>query len=100
MTGRNLARAILIAAVAVAGEAAGAGPFEQYLAGIEVLRAARNIDDETRAAYYARLCTITGIAAPDALARIEQFYGRPEQWNKVHTAVVSLLEEPPESEKE
>jgi hypothetical protein len=80
--------------------ARGTDPFIQYVAGIEVLRAAPHISEEQKARYAAKLSELTGVTAARARERIACYYNNPEQWKKIQENIISLLDKQPEPDKE
>jgi len=89
----------LVFALCAGGAGAGDDPFVQYLAGVEVLQAAQNLTVELRAAYYAKLCTLTGVTAAEALRRLRAYAGNPQQWKKIHDQMAAVLEQPKEGKE-
>ena len=90
----------LVIAAGAFGACAEADSFIQYLAGIEVLRASRHMNDEQKAVYYKKLSEVTGISAREAVQRIARYYDRPQQWKQIQEEVRLVLEEPTKSDKE
>ena len=95
----RLAAVVLWCAAVFAASAQG-DAFVQYLAGVEVLRVSHDLNDEQKASYYAKLVEVTGVSTADAEKRIGQYINRPEQWEKVFQAVISLVEKRDEPQKE
>ena len=84
----------------IAAPAAGEDAFVRYIAGLETLRAARNLSEEQKACYYKRLVKLTGMTAAQAQERIAGFADRPLQWKKIQDQVIELLDKKTETDKE
>jgi hypothetical protein len=65
----------------------------QFIAGIEILRAAPDLDERGRAKKYVQLVEITGIDAETAARMIRRYRNRPDDWGKVLSRVRELLDE-------
>ena len=89
----------VFAALTAALPVRAADAFVQFVAGIELIRAARDMSEQQKAACYRKLIEVTGMSAAAVEARINSYRDRPEQWYNVHKKIAALLEEP-ESEKE
>jgi hypothetical protein len=77
-----------------------ADDFINYLAGIQVIRASKDLSEQEKAACYEKLVEITGIDAKRARSRIESYKNKPEQWkSSINEKILSVLEKP-ESDKE
>lgn len=70
-------------------------PFVKYIAGIELLRSARNLTNEQKAAYYKKLCEVTGMSALSAGKKLENYLDNPEQWAKKLKEIQTLIESSP-----
>jgi hypothetical protein len=66
--------------------------FIQYMAGIQLIDNGRGLDNEAKARKYRQLCSLTGLNAASAAKIIEQYKNRPEEWQKVQSAVIELLQ--------
>jgi hypothetical protein len=66
--------------------------FIQYLAGIELLDHSKTLGENKLAEKYKNLCLITGLNADSAEARIMRLKDKPEEWRKVRTKVLELLQ--------
>jgi len=63
-----------------------------FVAGIELIDNARNLDDTTKAKKYKQLCSLTGLNAASASKIIEHYKDRPEEWQTVETSVIEMLQ--------
>jgi hypothetical protein len=63
-----------------------------YMAGIELIDNGRNLDNAAKEKKYRQLCSLTGLNAASAAKIIEQYKNRPEEWQKVQTSVMELLQ--------
>jgi hypothetical protein len=66
--------------------------FIQYLAGIELIDRSSNLSDIEIAEKYRELTRITGLNADSVKTRILRLKDKPEQWHKVRTKVLELLQ--------
>ena len=100
-TGVSLRRSLCMLCAAGASFAmAGEDPFVRYIAGVEILHSARHLSPARMAAYYTKLCELTGVTAAEASKRLQSHAGNPEQWKQIQDQILAVLEEPHEEKKE
>jgi hypothetical protein len=75
-----------------AGISASEDPFVQYLAGIEMLRAAIGMPVEEKTSCYRRLCEITGFSAALAREKLESISDAPEKWVDIYAGIMIALD--------
>ena len=93
---------LTVGALVFAGSAAGADKAGRdfvpskavvcFVAGIELIDNARNLDDTIKAKKYKQLCSLTGLNAASASKIIEHYKDRPEEWQTVETSVIEMLQ--------
>lgn len=80
------------AAAAAPGALSPSKAFIRFMAGIELIDTNHNLDNATKAKKFKQLCSLTGLNAASAIAVIEQYKNRPQEWQTVQTSVIEILQ--------
>jgi hypothetical protein len=67
-------------------------PLVEYLAGVSLLRTVRDMPDSVKAAYYVKLCGVTGIDNREADEKLKALMDNPDGWAKLNARMLTVLD--------
>jgi len=63
----------------------------EFFAGVTLLQQKTNLKPGEKAAKFRELAVLTGISAPEAKTVLERYRERPEEWQKIDSIMMKLL---------
>jgi hypothetical protein len=65
---------------------------KQFICGILLLNSKPAMKDSIKHLRYAELEKVTGVSGNEAISFIERYREKPEEWQKIETSILKLLE--------